>query len=575
MTSILKNITRLGLISIYPLIIFLCGYFILRKRKYHNSIKKHYKQIILNTLIITTILSIIIFVFFKFEDTIYSYDYAGHWIRSLRLRELFFNDPYAILPSVYKSMLYDDYSSLPALFNLVSIIINTSYGFFALSTMIVFLVPSFILLQILYFTYLDGKWWLPSLITLTFYPLYITIFNGEIDLVGIFFVLMTLALIIIPNFEDIDWVDNLSFNLFGFLMIFLRRWYLYPLVGLYLAYFIKYLSYYHLHIWNRDALKKFGKIICSGLILLLVILIGFFPFFLKVIGNNYSEAYQYYNRDYKIYNLINFYSPIVLMICIYGAYNLYKKYNKKLLLLNICVMLIVPTLMFWHIQSFEYHHYNIINTQIILLYGLGIFALYQHKQRILPMVTSCLLLIQTSIIFTNVPQTMPLLTNIRKTPEILDNKQQIIDFTYYLNSIMPEDWQSAYLSSSSSLLNDDMIRNSILPDIHAPNIDTAIFDLRDGFPKDLEYVQFIITIDPIQYLDSEYQHIFEIITNAVQNESNIKALYQPINTAQIGDLKLTVYEKIGEWTQETKEYFYNEMLKYYPDKADFFAYILD
>lgn len=30
----------------------------------------------------------------------------------------------------------------------------------------------------------------------------------------------------------------------------------------------------------------------------------------------------------------------------------------------------------------------------------------------------------------------------------------------------------------------------------------------------------------------------------------------------------------GEYTGEMKEYFYNKMLEYYPDKADYFSYIL-
>ena len=38
---------------------------------------------------------------------------------------------------------------------------------------------------------------------------------------------------------------------------------------------------------------------------------------------------------------------------------------------------------------------------------------------------------------------------------------------------------------------------------------------------------------------------------------------------------ITIYEKVGEYTPTMKEYFYNQMLNYYPDKADYFAYILN
>lgn len=575
MNSILKNIIRLGLVSIYPLILLLCAFLIWRKAVYRKAIKENIKEIIINTLIPIIVLSLIILIFFKFEDTIYSYDYAGHWIRSLRLRSLFFDNPYAVLPTVYESMVNQDYSSLPALFNLGPIVVNTSYGFFVLSTMYAFFVPSIIVLQIIYFSLFSNKKYLPTIVILSFYPLYITLFNGEIDLVGVFFVLMVFALIIIPKFEDIDNIDNLTLNFFGFLMIFLRRWYLYSLVGLYLAYFLKYLNYYNFKPFSKKGLKDFIKIVFSGLILLFVVLFMFKPFFLRVIGNNYNETYEYYNRDHKMYYLLNFYSPAIILICIYGIYNIWKKYDKKLFLSYFITMVVIPTLMFWNIQSFEYHHYNIINAQIILLYLIGMYELINTNKKTISITITSFLLIQTSIVFTYCPKEIPFFTKVRKTPEVMENKQEIVDFTYYLKSIMSEDWQSAYLSSSSSLFNDDMLRNSILPDIHAPNIDTAIFDLRDGFPKDLEYVQFVITIDPIQYSDKQYQHMFDIITNALWHEPKIKKLYNPIHSTQIGAMKLTVYERIGEWTDETKRYFYDEMIKYYPDKTDYFAYILD
>lgn len=573
MTSILKNITRLGLVSIYPLILLLCACLIWRKSIYRNTIKKHYKEIISNTLIVTLVLALMIFVFFKIEDNIYVYDYAGHWVRSLRLRDLFFSNPYAIIPTVYDSMLYQDYSSLPALFNLVSIIINTSYGFFVLSSMVAFFVPTIILFNILYFAYLNNKWYIPTIALLAFYPLYITLFFGKIDLVGIFFVLMTFALILLPKFNDIDVIDNLSFNLFGFLMIFLRRWYLYPLVGLYLVYFVKYLFKYNFKMFNKSALKDFVKIIGSGIILLLVLLVCFMPFVKNVLTNNFSEAYEVYNHSGKLKSLINFYSPIILLISIYGFYHFYKKTNSNYLLVSTLIMIIIPTAMFWHIQSFEYHHYNILNSIILFAFAYGLVEIFT-KYKILNIFITIFLFAQSFIVFSPI-KNVPLMTSIRREPVKIENKQEIIDFTYYLKSIMTDDSQSAYLSSSTYMLNDETIRNSILPDIDAPNIDSAVFDLRDGFPKDLEYVRYIITIDPIKYTDKEYQHIFDIITNAVWYEPIISKLYNPIYETKIGDDTLTVFERTGEWTDETKQYFYDEMIKYYPDKTDYFAYILD
>ena len=64
---------------------------------------------------------------------------------------------------------------------------------------------------------------------------------------------------------------------------------------------------------------------------------------------------------------------------------------------------------------------------------------------------------------------------------------------------------------------------------------------------------FLITIDGLISL-SKRVNIIKLIPNAT-----------------IG----YVYEQVGEYTDEMKEYFYNKMLEYYPDKSDYYAYILE
>ena len=40
-------------------------------------------------------------------------------------------------------------------------------------------------------------------------------------------------------------------------------------------------------------------------------------------------------------------------------------------------------------------------------------------------------------------------------------------------------------------------------------------------------------------------------------------------------VKVYIYELTGNYNENIKEYFYQKMIAYYPDKKDFFAYILD
>ena len=86
----------------------------------------------------TILIALGLFIFFHIEDTIYAYDYAGHWVRALTLKKFFYENPSIILETVYNSMNTSDYSYLPALFGLPLILIKESYLFFSLSNLLLF-----------------------------------------------------------------------------------------------------------------------------------------------------------------------------------------------------------------------------------------------------------------------------------------------------------------------------------------------------------------------------------------------------------------------------------------------------
>ena len=201
--------------------------------------------------------------------------------------------------------------------------------------------------------------------------------------------------------------------------------------------------------------------------------------------------------------------------------------------------------------------------------------LLSYSSRIVTWGFPIICLIQVIGIFTLPNNAIPVLTSLRKKPEVLPYKAEVSELAYFLRNLMPEDWQSAYIASGNSSFNDSMIRNSVLPDLDMPQIDFAVLDLRDGFPKDLEYVQYVITIDPILYSDKDYQHIYDVISNAIWNEPLISEAYKEIYSVEINQLNICVYERIADYTPAMKEYFYKQMLSYYPDHQDFFAYILD
>ena len=164
----MNNLFRLTALILYPLVLVLIASRLFKHPKYHETLKEHYKSIIINTLIVTVILAIGIVIFFKIEDTVYTYDYAGHWVRSLELRQLFYDHPQDLYPTLYHSILYDDYSYLPGFFSLALTLWNTSYGYFVLCSMLAYFVPLAILLQLIYFAYIGQHKYLPIVVLLGF-----------------------------------------------------------------------------------------------------------------------------------------------------------------------------------------------------------------------------------------------------------------------------------------------------------------------------------------------------------------------------------------------------------------------
>lgn len=549
---------------IYPLLLIGCFLYIYYKNS--DVIKKNIKPIVINTVTIVLLISLALVLFFKFEDTIYAYDYAGHWIRSLTLRKTFLENPKDIFSMVYYSMNNYDYSYLPALFGLPLILINQSYGFFCLSNLVIFLLPIYILLNILYFKYINKNKYLPLIISILFYPLYLTIFYGKVDCCGLFFIIFAYFLVILPKFEEITIWDNLLVNLCTFIAIFERRWYLYSVICLYISYLIKWF-------FNKKNIKSFVSIVSSGIIALVIILFAFNTFVFNTINNNFEEAYEIYNNSGKLLSFVNYISPIIVILVLVGLIKEFKS-NKELLIIN-TISIVTPCALVWRIQSFEFHHYYIFILNILILFIDGLIYLFSYKE-ITGKVVLAMLLIQPIFVFSNVGNTLPLYTNIRKTPEILYSKEKIIDLSYYLKSIESDKSQSAFLCGGRyGVITDDLLRNATLPSLDYPSIDSAVLDLRDGFPDDFEYIRYVVIVDPMLYTNKEYQHMFDVIAYAITKEPSISKKYNPIYSTSIENHAITIYERIDQLNEDDKMYFYNKMLSYYPDKTEFFSYILN
>ena len=562
----MNNVYRLLSVLVYPLFIFGALFYTCKKR-YALVLKENYKKILLNLIIFSLFGILGIIIYFHFENhAVYTYDYAGYYIKSLELLNMFWENPSQIFTKVYNTINNNDYSYLPALFNFYGLLINNSFSFYCVLNFILFLLPTVFLLLTIYYRYYNNLY-IPGFILCSFYPLWLTILYGRIDVLGLFPLLLFYTIIIFDDFENISIADNIILNFLTLLLMFERRWYLYALVGAYLAYMIKGIIYaYKTKTWLKSAFK----FISSGILALIILLVFFDGFFENVMTANNAEAYSFWDRSGKLASTINFYSPIVTMIAIFGFIKLFIKDKEKAVL--ILILLVVPTCLFWTIQSFDFHHYLIICLSIIFLFTYGISCLSSIS--CVQVIVLSLCFIQMVNIFTYYD--IPLFTNIKKHLEDNPYKEELLNIGEYIKEISSDDNIYTYVATGNTYINDDSIRNVLLPDVDFPNMASFVFDIRDGFPRDFGYIRYFVLSDPILYLDEDYQHMYKVISDAITSNEEISKIFELRKEFTLEDnITVYVYEKVGEYTDEMKEYFYNEMLKYYPNKADFYSYILD
>lgn len=550
---------------IYPL--FVCGMlFYVIKSKFLYTFKKNFKNILINLLIILLIGIVGILVFFHFEkDAVYVYDNAGYYVKSLEMLQMFWQEPSKLFLKVFNTINNSDYSYLPSLFNFYGLMINNSYAFYCVINFIIFLLPTIVLLLLMYYKNFDNKL-VPVFTFIGFYPLWLTLFYGRVDCLGLFPLLIFYIIILFTDFERINWVDTLILNILTLLLMFERRWYLYALLGAYLAYLIK--AIYNAY-QNKKYLNNAIKFVLSGLLALVILLVFFNGFVQNVMLTNNAEAYAYYNHSGKLLAIINFYSIIVCVVSLFGSIKLFN--NNKMLLIQLFIMLIIPTMMFWITQSFDLHHYLIICLPILFLF---VHGFEQITIKYINIVIILLLLIQTIFIF--IPTRIPGFTTAKRLVNPNPYKEGLYDVADYLCGISKDEGIYAYVATGNNEFCDDAIRNVLLPNVDFPNMVSYIFDIRDGFPRDFGNIKYFVLSKPILYLNEDYQHMYKVISDAIMHDEITSSNFEKVNEFMLKDnIKVYVYEQVGEYTDEMKEYFYNKMLEYYPDKSDYYAYILE
>ena len=575
---------RFLLYLFYPiLILVILGYFLVINKQTKSTFKIHYEFLLLSTFLFFVFGNIFLYVYFKNEQFIYYWDYATFWEQSLKINKLIVENSNEAFLYVIDSMNYQEYTALPALFiSLPTSILGQSFFAFILSSFNFFVIPFYILLSIFELELISKlnlklvpKWFL-FIINLLFIPFYFTLFHGYIGVVGQVFI-TSLILIYITKNHKLDLPEILIINCLTLLLIFTRRWYLFWVVSYYVSSGLFILL--ETHKAKMETICSISRLVMSGILMLLIILIFFYPYFSALFVSDFSDLYASYKLPSLVDEFLRFKSYYGLFIILLFIYGLYSSFLKRSPVLRF--ILIVTTLtatQFLYIQSFEYHHYNLINFGIFSFVFIAILELYQLKT--INFLVLILYFFNSFYVF--IPKSNLLNTFFNSTslkPKFRDDIVEIQDLSNYLNMLTSEN-KYAYSAASSPFINDDLLRNSQLPWImnSVPNLEgSSNNDIRDGFPISFFEVNYVLVTNPVQinvsYIDKQF--INQLINDSVLNQEDIRNNYQLVYENRISGVDVYIFERVSDFTTIEKLYFYDELREMYPESPHIYDKIIE
>lgn len=590
------NLIKILFVLFYPLLIIFISFYTFKQTNLIQIINRHWKTILIFSFLLIVFLNAYTIWHMSHENFIYYWDFSGFWRRQLEVMELFREDVNQLIPYVYKTLVSEEYSSFPQLFLIPHmLIVGETYARFVLAMVNFFLVPSQILLYIWCLKITDSikkdTIWIPiglGIGIIFFTGNYLPLLLGYVGSAGLVWIVIIGILLNDKKDQRVDILRYIIIGLLMVLLVFIRRWFAYYVLAFFLVTPISYLIHNFINktLFMKNFIILLINLFISGISALLILIVGFLPLVSTFTQYDYKFAYQsvYSGLGEAIPWFINFYSPFQFVLLLIGTlYGLSIKTLRELVIQAIGIISIV-IILFYQVQIFGSHHYFIINIYTHLLILFGIVALVQlNKSKIYKSIVlftiSLFMMSNFLIIFLTQDTNISILlrnkfqfasSQLNAPPRVSQNVDTIRTMVEDLQRIVNE-YEYIYVLAGSGTLNDDMLRNSFLPDQlnPLPSIEaTKQLDTRDGIPKDFFIYTYIVVANPVQYHNgAPYQHVIGELANGVLYDEELKPYYYPIQEYHLnnGQVNVTIFRRIEDIPENIKEKYRELFRSLYPD----------
>lgn len=529
-----------------------------------------------------------ILIMFLFEDEryVYYWDFSGYWLKAIDFSHLFFENPLGAITHVYDSVRSDEYNVLPNLLLApVNKLLGLKYNMYILSNYLVYFLPFALItanLIIKSSPSISKKSALAVPVFILFFtPGLIPIRYGFVDAIGLVYIAIILSMFVNSNYlRQLNIKQSVLLGFLLLLLIFSRRWYAFWFESFFVSAFITNALFAYKHKNKKAFINSTLNLTIAGVVAMGIMLTLFFPFFKMTVLKDYTDIYSAYRsmppmRQLQLFSY--FFGGFIILTAIAGMLLSFKKEKTLATFLIISTTLIV--LHFTRVNDFGgYQHFYLLVPFFLIFFCKAIVYLDRNKF-ILPILFLFLLINNYFVVAINgdYDENAYVFCATNGKPKSRGDYDILMALSDKVTQLINNGSNVYCLASSNipySILNDDILKNTQLPDTHHPIFKlklTQHVDKRDHFPNDLFTCNYVIVTNPPQtHLGADNQRLIsyfnsEFLNGTVENHFVLEQKFKLGNNVTAFILK-----KVKAFTEAEihviRDYFKNA----YPDYPEMY-----
>ncbi|MEG0734459.1 hypothetical protein [Anaerorhabdus sp.] len=592
----METISKLLFGSVYFFILLGLVIVLLLDKRVREVINKNKKTLILFLLISLVVLNVLLYLHLSQESFIPSWDFGGFYRKTLEFSDKLNRSIPEAWDNIINSINFHEYNFVAEWFLYLPMkIIGNSFLRYAIAMANSFLIPTSLLLVLFYLLLTDNKKrnvlldWTIYFVIILFGPNIYSLVQGYIGSAGLFFILILMMFIYLKKYEKVNIPLAILTGLLLLLLLIVRRWFAYWVVSFFVSLVLPYILIKDKRIYLKPIIIN---CFIAGVVALGILILAFNPLFKTITTYNYSEAYSVMKATGPVEVILSFiqtYGILFVLLMIFGIIKSYKK--EEFWLSLICVVqIVVSVILFNQVQRFGSHHYYIINIPCLILIIMGMSYLTDFVTKKVLTIGLVLFNLLTVI---NYQKTLVLKNEVFKplfigTNLLLSEPLPMIRVTDRIDEIQAlvsrlnnqaGDYDYFYTIASSSLFNEDILRNALLPyDINGLKnvIPSSVYDLRDYLPKDFFNYQYIIVSEPlILQFKEEEQRVVSILGHFILSDPIAKDYYKLIEDVVItNDIHIKVYRRTDTIPNDVRNYVSELFKEYYPNEPRMYEFTM-